>query len=226
MKNFLKRIASKLPPRWQKELKRHYFGRQIKKGEFRSGEREFLVLEDWVRPGDWVLDIGANVGHYTSRLSALVGKTGRVIAFEPVPDTFEILAANVLRLPLCNVTLVNAAASSATAVLDFEVPKFEMGLDNFYMAHVAASGSDLQVLSLAVDSLKLPRPVSLAKIDVEGHEMAVLEGMKQLLDRDHPVLIVEDSSPAAVELLEGFGYSSEKFEGSSNRVFKPSRVRA
>lgn len=45
-------------------------------------------------PGDWALDIGANVGHYTKRMSDLAGPEGRVIAFEPVPDTFAVLCAN------------------------------------------------------------------------------------------------------------------------------------
>ena len=71
-------------------LKRLYFGRQMKKRKFRTDEKEFDLLERWVTRGDWALDIGANVGHYTARLSEIVGISGRVITFEPVPETFGI----------------------------------------------------------------------------------------------------------------------------------------
>ena len=110
MKKILKRVASKLPQRYQQEFKRIYFGHQIKIGKFKADEKEFSMLGLWVEEGDWVLDMGANVGHYVFKLSELVGATGRVIAFEPVPQTFELLAANIARITFKNVTLVNAAA--------------------------------------------------------------------------------------------------------------------
>jgi hypothetical protein len=56
----------------------------------------------------------------------------------------------------------------------------------------------------------------LAKIDVEGHELPVLRGMRALLERDHPVLIVETSSQETIELLHGLGYATERLPGSSN----------
>ncbi|MFP3999778.1 MAG: hypothetical protein ACLFUN_08035, partial [Desulfobacterales bacterium] len=59
----LKNIASRLPNRWQTELKRLYFGRQINKGTFKSQEPEYEILDKFISPGDWVIDIGANVGH-------------------------------------------------------------------------------------------------------------------------------------------------------------------
>ena len=49
-----------------------------------------------VSPRDWIVDVGANVGHYTKRLSELVGPKGRVIAFEPILETFSILSESAL----------------------------------------------------------------------------------------------------------------------------------
>lgn len=95
----LKRIAARLPNRWLSELKRIHFGRQIAKGTFESSEPEYRLLPDLIAPGDWVIDIGANVGHYTKAFSERVGARGRVIAFEPVPTTFALLAANVQCFP-------------------------------------------------------------------------------------------------------------------------------
>ena len=220
MKNLLKTIAAKLPRRYQRELKRKMYRRQIRKGDFDTKEAEFGKLASWVNSGDWVLDVGANVGHYTCRFSDLVGKTGRVIALEPVPETFELLAANVAAFPHNNVTLLNVAASDEPAVQGICIPKFDSGLDNLYEARLADGQSELSVLCLTIDSFNFPRPIHLAKIDAEGHELSVLRGMRSILERDHPLLIVEDNSPDITEyLVEKFGYVASKETGSPNRVF-------
>ena len=92
MKSIWKSAAAKLPTRWQRELRRVHFSRQIARGKFRSEEPEYFLLSSLLKKGEWAIDIGANVGHYTARFSELVGPEGRVIAFEPVPETFAILA--------------------------------------------------------------------------------------------------------------------------------------
>ena len=80
----LKQIAARLPHRWQTELKRIYFRRQISKGTFGTDTTdvpEYKILHTLITSGDWVIDIGANVGYYTKRFSELVGPHGRVIRF-------------------------------------------------------------------------------------------------------------------------------------------------
>ena len=57
----LKQIAAQLPNRWQTELKRIFFGREINKGTFATDEPENKILHNFLTPGDWVIDIGANV---------------------------------------------------------------------------------------------------------------------------------------------------------------------
>jgi len=219
-KNLAKKMASKLPGHWQNELKRIQFSYQIRRGTFCTDEKEFSMLDQWVSKGDWVLDIGANIGHYTARLSELVGQSGRVIAFEPVPATFELLAANMARLPRNNVTLLNIAASDSTEIVGMSIPKFDSGLSNFYMAHLTDSSTDLQIMTAAIDTLQLPGKITLAKIDAEGHEISVLAGMRDLLGRDHPVLIVEDNSEELTDFLHDLGYRHQKIESSSNTIFE------
>ncbi len=220
MKRLLKKLASLLPKRWQQELKRIYFARHISSRRFRTPEQEYEILPSLVSEGDWVLDVGANIGHYSARLSELVGPRGRVIAFEPVPQTFELLAANMALQPIRNITLINAAASDTTAVVGMEIPTFEDdGLENLYTAHLCSTSAQLGVLTVAIDSLQLPQPVRMVKIDAEDHELSVLKGMKGLLQRDHPTLIVEDNSPELAEYLLGFDYLSGTCAGSSNRIF-------
>jgi FkbM family methyltransferase len=225
MLNLLKRIAGRLPKRWQQSLKRFHFGRQIRRHRFVTREPEYEQLQNFVSPGDWVVDVGANVGHYTVRLSELVGSQGRVAAFEPVPETFELLAANVALLPSKNVTLINAAASDRAYVSSMSIPVCDTGLDNNYMAQLSTSGSGPRVLCLPIDDLHLPHAVRLVKVDAEGHELPVLKGMVDLLERDRPVLIVEDNDDAVTDWLEDLGYTGQKLPKSSNRLFQNHGVR-
>ena len=124
------RFAARLPERWQSELKRIHFGRQIIRGTFETSEPEYKILSQLIKPGDWVIDIGANVGHYTKRFSELVGVHGRIIAFEPVPTTFALLAANVQLFAHANVTLINAAVSDKFGVVGMSIPRSSTGLTN------------------------------------------------------------------------------------------------
>src|SRR5207253_7776456 len=145
----LKQMAARLPALWQQELKRYYYAWQIRRGRFRTHEREFQRLEEFVSPGDWAIDVGANVGHYTAKLSKLVGPAGRVLALEPVPKTFELLAHNARHFPFANVTLLNLAASDRSAVLGMEVPAVENGT---YLAHITDKATGLNILAMPLDS--------------------------------------------------------------------------
>ena len=216
---YAKKIASKLPLRMQQEMKKWHFGRKIKKNVFCSDEPEFFLLEKWVMPGSLVLDIGANVGHYTIKLSQLVGGKGRVIAFEPVPATFELLVSNVAYVPFNNTTLLNCAASSAASFLGFDFPEFDSGLSNYYMAHITDHASKFSVLCLPVDCLELSQSVSLVKVDVEGHEYAALSGVKKILRRDHPIVIAEGFDDNVTTFMTSLGYQIEQLPDSPNRIF-------
>jgi FkbM family methyltransferase len=218
--NFLKRLSSRLPLLWQQELKRLMFRHEIRYQKFRSYEAEFPILGSLIAAGDWVVDVGANVGHYTKRFSDLVGPGGRVIAVEPVPETFELLAANVLLFQHRNVTLLNVAASEQPGVAGMQIPRFETGLNNYYQASLSKGTAHTYVLTLRLDALAFPHPIKLMKIDAEGHDPAVLRGAGALLARDHPILILETSSSEVSEHLQELGYTSERLPGSPNRLFR------
>lgn len=218
--DLIKIIASRLPLSTQNSMKRMHFSRQIKRNTFFTDEAEFARLSEWVGDGDWVIDIGANIGHYTLKLSSLVGDSGRVIAFEPVIATFELLASNVASARAGNVSLFNAASSDKSALVQMEIPTFDSGLDNYYMANISGSGN-VSCLTLAIDSLELPNRIAFVKIDAEGHELHVLAGMKNMLERDKPVLVVELSNDEIIEYLTPLGFECQKIDGSSNLIFTP-----
>lgn len=218
--SWLKKLSSMLPLRTQQKLKRLHYTRQVGLGRFTTSEPEYAHLNEWVASGDWVIDVGANVGHYTARLSRLVGSSGRVLAFEPVRDTFELLASIVSVTNAHNVSLFNAAASSEFGIAGMSIPLFTTGLTNYYMAHLTGNDSKFNVLTVPIDALMPPTRVTLIKIDVEGHELQALHGMRALLLRDAPRLIVEGRSKDVESFLIGLGYRFMELKGSPNRVFE------
>ena len=209
-----------MPTAWQLEIRRHLYRRQIRRGVFITHEPEYVLLSSFLSEGDWAIDIGANIGHYTKGMSDLVGARGRVIAFEPVADTFALLAANARNYRYQNVTLLNAAASDKTGITGISVPRLTNGLNNYYEATVVSNGDGLPVMTLALDSLELPAAVRLVKIDAEGHELSVLKGMRQLIARDKPVLIVEVSSNDVHIFLAKMGYTRETLANSPNHIYR------
>lgn len=218
----LKQIAAQLPHRWQTELKRSHYRREIQKHRFVSREPDFGLLHDWVKPGDWVIDIGANIGYYTKRFSELVGPRGRVIAFEPVPTTFSLLAANTLLFAHQNVTLINAAVSDKLCAVGMSVAKASTGLDNYHEAHLSRiEDSAVSVLAITVDSLAIDHRIAVVKVDTEGHEASVLAGMRKLIEASRPVLIVETGAKEIIADLTAMGYSHEILAQSPNSLFKP-----
>ncbi len=220
--NIVKRFIAITPIWFQDELKRHYYKRQIKKGDFISPEPEFEELSKFAGSGDWVIDIGANIGHYTIKLSNLVGAKGRVIAFEPIPNTFALLSENTLYCKYKNITLINAAVSDELALVGMSIPSFTSGLKNYYQASISSEikENDTSVLTLSIDNLIISRKISLIKIDAEGHEPIVFRGMHKLLERDRPALIVETVTDEIRKYLMQLGYSEEKYINSPNIVFR------
>lgn len=223
----LKRLATRLPVRYQQELKRLHFARLIRKGTFLAAEdhdHEYGRLQEWVNAGDWVIDAGANVGNYAGRLSQLVGPAGRVFAFEPVAETFELLAANMTRLPWRNVSLFNVAVSDESGIRGMTVPLGDGQIENRYMAHLTTDAAgDFAVMSVTVDGLQFPRRIAFVKIDVEGHELSALKGMRRLLERDRPVLVIEGRDDAVADYLATLGYGHTQQGRSPNRVFTATR---
>jgi FkbM family methyltransferase len=210
-----KYVASR-PPKLKHALKLWRYARQMRGGQFVIDDSEFRRVQEFVKAGDTAIDVGANVGHYTWKLAHLVGPTGRVISFEPIPDTFTTLTGNVCGLR--NVTLLNIAASDVHGHVAMDLPGDDP--ENFYRASISASGA-YSVLTMPLDALDV-KSCALLKVDAEGHDAQVLKGAARLIERCQPLIIVEawDASPAA-QWLRDAGYRLEREKGSPNLVARP-----
>ncbi|MFN0130281.1 MAG: FkbM family methyltransferase [Verrucomicrobiales bacterium] len=224
MLNLAKRMATCLPQSWQHSLHKSWYAWRIRRGSFIHQEPEYQRLTDWLRPGDIALDIGANIGIYTARLSRLVGERGHVYAFEPVPITFSFLTSNVDRFPIRNVTLLNVGASDASRLARMAMPLTDTGLPATALAQISDDAGTIDVHCLPIDALSLPGPVRLVKIDVEGHEFPVLKGMAALLERDQPRLIVEGQDAEIRAWLEQRGYQARVLSNSPNTIFETAQT--
>jgi len=161
-------------------------------------------LIDWLwgnaKPGEVWLDVGAHYGYTALALAQKVGSTGRVFAFEPVVTTAGYLSATASANSLRQLTVIPFALGNADSLT------FEATASRFrgmaQMKHPTKDGEPL--LTIALDRL-WPRlcdegtVVAGVKIDVQGMEAEVLEGMAELLRRDRPKLVVEYHGYADLE---------------------------
>jgi len=208
-----KHLAAQLPGSLQFRLKRAYFRALILQSRFTSEEPEFALLKEWLSPGDVAIDVGANVGCFTRRMAEVVGPRGSVFAFEPMQESFRLLAANVG--DCANVMPLRLAASDRGRDVYMDLPRFQSGLANYYQASISEQGTH-RVRTIPLDILDVDR-VALIKIDAEGHELSVLQGAQRLIERCHPRLIVEGSETTEAWLRER-GYQIKRLEGSPNFV--------
>ena len=177
------------------------------------------VLSRLIKPGETAVDVGANIGHMTSIMALRAGTDGRVIAFEPHPKIYSELAANVARWQTANGVgpiEIHEMALSDTHGLGTLVIS-EHFAQNHGSAFVEASAQTTQpgstgekVLLERLDQV-VEGPIAVMKIDVEGHELQVLRGAAQLLERNlvRDIIFEEHGCyPTPVtELLEASGFT-------------------
>lgn len=189
-------------------------------------------------PGDLAVDVGANVGYMTSILATRVRRFGRVIALEPHPSIFGVLAQNSRRWNArdgAHVEALQLAASDRSGAVTLSIDsEFDtnMGLasvrSNTGETHTESS---FDVKAARLDEVVSNEAIGVLKIDVEGHELAVLSGAASLLERGAiRDIIFEDKDRHGGDihdLLEGYGYTVFGLEHSllCPRLVRPSATR-
>ena len=152
------------------------------------------LLPRLVRPGDSVIDVGAQLGFVTSHLAALVGPRGSVASFEPDPNALKQLRATVAANQHAQVTIHALAASAHDGELTLHVSPtlgWSTAVDNTHHRDLAPTHVRCARLDTLAARGEIRRPVRLVKIDVEGYEHAVLDGAAQLLAEDRPAVLLE-----------------------------------
>jgi FkbM family methyltransferase len=168
-------------------------------GEWARSELELLGA--LLKPGDTVVDVGANLGTHAVFFAQRVGPTGAVVAFEPQRVVHQLLATNATLNGVTWLRAMHAAVGDAPGSL--VVPDIDYAAQgNFGGLRLGdwAQGEPVPVVTL--DSLGL-RACALVKIDVEGMEGAVLDGARALLSASRPMVYFEHNAlNGAPEVLE------------------------
>ncbi len=158
---------------------------------------ESALCMSLLRPGDRVLDIGANLGYYTTLCADRVGPAGRVDAIEPDPDNFALLDANTRELQAQGRVRLHALAlSDRSGAAQLFRSKDNAGMHRLY-ASVCCDVTSLEVPARRGDELALA-PLDLIKIDVEGFEPYALRGLAATLAQSPQVKILCEYSPLAM----------------------------
>ena len=166
-------------------------------GALASGNLEFSVQEALVRHlerGAVMYDIGANLGFFSLVAARLLGPEGRVYAFEPAPDNAAAITRNARLNQLENIDVIPRAVSSRGGTARLQV------VDDQSWSRLEEFGEHpdtervLEVATVTIDELvqsgALPPP-AVVKIDVEGAELAVVEGMAATIERYQPAIVCE-----------------------------------
>ena len=150
-------------------------------GQF--SEAEVDVFRYFVRPGDTVIDVGANAGAMTLPLSQLVGPEGRVFAYESLDVWFNVLCGNLALNNVDNVKPMNLFITDDVTV----DRSSSWGTDSFVSKRWGPTFG-------ALDDLNLDR-CAFIKIDVDGKELQVLRSGATLIRNHRPVIYLENDSP-------------------------------
>lgn len=168
----------------------------------------------YLKPGDTVVDVGANIGETVLTESLAVGPSGRVLAFEPHPRTFRFLTQNLELNQVRNVEAHNLGLGEKPGTVSFSDSKRDD------MNRVGGDDSGLQVRIAMLDEFAPGTRVQLLKVDVEGYEKFVFAGAPELLKRTECIYFeVSDTH------FGWFGYSTrELLEVLSQAGFQLFRV--
>jgi FkbM family methyltransferase len=157
---------------------------------FKRGEPEIHLIRHLIEPGTTAIDVGCSIGIYAAEMACYANK---VIAFEANPAVAQFVRAVAPR----NVEVINVALSSAPGRATLKIPRNPKGATIDELATIEA-GNPLHAGDAATTEVEMKRlddlgiaNCSFVKIDVEGHEEAVLKGASALIASQRPVLMIE-----------------------------------
>jgi len=159
-------------------------------------EPETAVLIDLLLPQKGVFfDVGANWGHFSLYAASQKGFAGQIHSFEPMPSTFKDLVASIKETGLERViTAHNLALSDSAGGARMIIPDgVHSGL-----AMISSESAGIPMHLARLDALDLPKP-DLIKIDVEGHEAAMIRGAAATISASRPMILFESAARGPLE---------------------------
>ena len=160
----------------------------------RQDVTELALIKEFVKPGNNVLDIGANIGFYTNVFLKTVGKKGVVFAFEPEPINFNYLRDNIKNQT--NVILNSKAVSDVSGKLKIYLSKM---LNVDHRTYPIDDYSEMKEIdAISIDDYLTQNgnpPIDFIKIDIQGFEMSAFKGMANTLKTNHNIKVISELWP-------------------------------
>ena len=178
------------------------------------------------------LDIGANIGNHSIFLADYFDT---IYAFEPNPLTFELLSINFrYSSNKGNIKVINSALGAQNSQLKFRIDKLNLGGSRIVNNH--DNNENAQYITVDVqsgDSIEYlsGKEIALIKVDVEGHELQVFQGLKQILVKQRPIVLFEqekkqiiDGTSDVIDFLKDLKYEfltiHKRFDGEIPESYK------
>lgn len=168
------------------------------------------VLESILQSGMVFIDAGAHVGYFSLIAARLVGPEGLVYSFEPDPSNHQLLEKNIELNNYKNVTPVNSALSDRPGTMTLHLTSLDTGRHSLYPQDIPLKGQinvPTTTLDAFLDARGWPQ-IDLIKMDVEGSEEDVINGMSELMKRNPKPQLLIEFNPA---LLRRAGVDLFKF---------------
>jgi len=180
-------------------------------GTFEKEELEFVCR--YVRRGESVMDIGANIGLFAVVMGRTVGQDGTVITFDPVPSHIVRLQANLKENGISAEAVYELALGSTNGQMSLKMSDDTAYASMHEVEHGFGNGNVIQVNVRRLDDVWHERGtpmVSFIKMDVEGAELEVIEGGQEMLAHCHPTMLIEANTTQHLaklkEALQPLGY--------------------
>ncbi|MEM7704776.1 MAG: FkbM family methyltransferase [Pseudomonadota bacterium] len=209
-----------------------YIGRSLGHyGEWCEGE--MTLMGSACRPGDVVVDAGANVGSHALAFARAVGPEGQVHAFEPQLETASLLGANAAINGLRQIHMHPLALAEHEQTLSVRPLFYDRSEQNVGGVSLQTDGLGRATRAEALDRYLDPPSLRLIKADVEGMELSVVNGAAGLIHQFHPLLYLENDrverSKALIEGVQALNYrlywhrvmlfNPNNFAGNSENLF-------
>ena len=201
--------------------------RRLQRSIKRNDEQEINLVKKFIKSGTDSIDVGVYRGVYSYEMSKYSEK---VHSFEPNPIIFKYINKNLKKF-IKNIHLYNFALSNQNKTINLKIPirnsnsnkeifeeYYEMGKATIHNENNFENYENFEIQTKKIDELNFDNKISFIKIDVEGHELEVIEGAKNTIKRDKPVLLVEIEKQytkkevaESINFINSLGYKSYFF---------------
>ncbi len=160
---------------------------------------ESIFIQSICFKGMKALDIGANIGYYTTLISQIAGENGKILALEPDPESYKFLSKTINSCKFKNILPFPIAASDIKQKLPLFISKDNRGDNRLYQTDQLRKS--IEVNCLTIDELLIENNIStldLIKIDIQGYEPKVFKGMKKIIRNSDKLILLTEFWPKGI----------------------------